>query len=112
LILDGKLNAIGVSSARRLPSLPDVPTLAESGIAGFESVGWFGLVAPAGTSADVIARLNDAFTKALKDPAVVEKIRTLGAEPAPTSPEQFGRFIQSESTKWGKLISEAGIKAN
>jgi tripartite-type tricarboxylate transporter receptor subunit TctC len=112
LILEGKLNAVGVSSTRRLPSLPDVPTLAESGIAGFESVGWFGLVAPSGTPADVISRLNEAFTKALKDPVVAEKIRTLGAEPAPTSPEQFGRFIQSESTKWGKLISEAGIKAN
>ncbi|MDA9424592.1 MULTISPECIES: Bug family tripartite tricarboxylate transporter substrate binding protein [Bradyrhizobium] len=112
LILDGKLNAIGVSSARRLASLPDVPTLAEGGVAGFESIGWFGLVAPAGTPADIVARLNEAFAKALKDPAVAEKIRTLGAEPAPTSPEQFGRFIQSESTKWGKLISEAGIKAN
>ncbi|MCP3404476.1 tripartite tricarboxylate transporter substrate binding protein [Bradyrhizobium sp. CCGB01] len=112
LILERKLNAIGVSSARRLASLPDVPTLAESGLAGFESVGWFGLVAPSGTPADIVARLNDAFVKALKDPAVVEKIRTLGAEPAPTSPEQFGRFIQSESTKWGKLIAEAGIKAN
>ena len=112
LILEGKLNAIGVSSARRLSSLPDVPTLAEGGIAGFESVGWFGLVAPAGTPADIVARLNEAFTKALKDPSVAEKIRTLGAEPAPMSPEQFGRFIQSESAKWGKLISEAGIKAN
>ena len=112
LILDGKLNAIGVSSARRSPSLPKVPTLAESGIAGFESVGWFGLVAPQGTPADIVARLNEAFVKALKDPAVAEKIRTLGAEPAPTPPEEFGRFIQSESTKWGKLISEAGIKAN
>jgi tripartite-type tricarboxylate transporter receptor subunit TctC len=112
LILDGKLNAIGVSSARRLSSLPNVPTLAESGIAGFESVGWFGLVAPAGTPPDIVARLNEAFVKALKDPAVAEKIRTLGAEPAPTSPEEFGHFIQSESTKWGKLISEAGIKAN
>ena len=112
LILDGKLNAIGVSSARRSPSLPKVPTLAESGIAGFESVGWFGLVAPSGTPPDIVARLNEAFVKALKDPSVAEKIRTLGAEPAPTSPEEFGRFIQSESTKWGKLISEAGIKAN
>ncbi|MGY8710774.1 tripartite tricarboxylate transporter substrate binding protein [Bradyrhizobium sp. 18BD] len=112
LILDGKLNAIGVSSARRVPSLPKVPTLAESGIAGFESVGWFGLVAPSGTPADIVARLNEAFVKALKDPSVAEKIRTFGAEPAPTSPEQFGNFIQSESTKWGKLINEAGIKAN
>lgn len=112
LILERKLNAIGVSSARRLASLPDVPTLAESGIAGFESVGWFGLVAPAGTPADIVARLNEAFVRALKDPSVAGKIGTLGAEPAPTSPEQFGRFIQSESAKWGKLISEAGIKAN
>ena len=111
-ILDGKLNAIGVSSARRAPSLPKVPTLAESGLAGFESVGWFGLVAPASTPPDIVARLNEAFVKALKDPSVAEKIRILGAEPAPTSPEEFGRFIQSESTKWGKLISEAGIKAN
>jgi tripartite-type tricarboxylate transporter receptor subunit TctC len=112
LILEGKLNAIGVSSTQRVPSLPAVPTLAESGIAGFESVGWFGLVAPAGTPAEIIARLNAAFTKALKDPSVVEKIQSLGAVPAPTSPEQFARFIASETAKWGKLVSEAGIKAN
>jgi tripartite-type tricarboxylate transporter receptor subunit TctC len=112
LIVEGKLNAIGVSSARRVPSLPDVPTLAEGGLPGFESVGWFGLVAPAGTPGEVIGRLNEAFVKALKDPAVAEKIRSLGAEPAPTSADEFARFIQSESAKWGKLVSEAGIKAN
>ena len=112
LILDGKLKAIGVSSARRLPSLPDVPTLAESGLAGFESVGWLGLVAPAGTPAEIVARLNEAFVKALKDPSVVEKIRTLGAEPAPMSPGQFARFIASESEKWSRLVKEAGIKGN
>ena len=89
-----------------------MPTLAEGGIAGFESVGWFGLVAPAGTPADIVARLNEAFTKALRDPSVIAKILPLGAAPAPTSPEQFARFIQSESEKWGKLVSEAGIKAN
>jgi tripartite-type tricarboxylate transporter receptor subunit TctC len=112
LILEGKLKAIGVSSAQRVPSLPAVPTLAESGIADFESVGWFGLVAPSGTPADIIARLNQAFVKALKDPSVVEKIGSLGAVPAPTSPEQFSRFIASETAKWGKLVSEAGIKGN
>lgn len=111
-ILEGRLKALGVSSARRVPSLPAVPTLAESGLADFESVGWFGLVAPAGTSADIIGRLNEAFVRALKDPSVIEKIRSLGAEPAPMSPESFAGFIQSESKKWGKLISEAGIKAN
>lgn len=112
LILEGKLKPIGVSAARRLPSLPDVPTLAETGVAGFESVGWFGLVAPAGTPPEIVARLNAAFVKALKDPSVVEKIRTLGAEPAPMSSEQFARFIASESEKWGRLVKEAGIKAN
>jgi tripartite-type tricarboxylate transporter receptor subunit TctC len=112
LILDGKLNAIGISSTRRVPALPSVPTLAESGLAGFEAVGWFGLVAPAGTPKDIVARLNEAFVKALKDPSVIEMLHSLGAVSAPTSPDEFARFIESESAKWGKLVSEAGIKAN
>ena len=110
LIRDGKLKALGVSSAKRVPFLPDVPPLAEQGLSGFESVGWFGIVAPAGTPPDVISKLNAAFVKALSDPAAIEKIRLLGAEPAPTSPDAFAKFIQSESAKWGKLIAEAGIK--
>ena len=89
-----------------------MPTLAESGLAGFEAVGWFGLVAPAGLPADIVARLNEAFVKALKDPSVIEKLHSLGAVSAPASPDEFARFIESESAKWGKLVSEAGIKAN
>src|SRR3954471_3375514 len=111
LILDGKLKALGVSAAKRVVFLPDVPTLAEQGLSGFESVGWFGIVAPAGTPPEIIGKLNAAFVKALSDPAAIEKIRVLGAEPAPTSPEAFAKFIQSESAKWGKLIAEAGIKS-
>ena len=111
LIREGKLKALGVSAARRVVFLPDVPPLAEQGLSGFESVGWFGIVAPAGTPSDVVAKLNAAFVKALSDPAAIEKIRVLGAEPAPTSPDAFAKFIQSESTKWGKLIAEAGIKS-
>jgi len=111
LINDGKLKALGVSAAKRVAFLPDVPTLAEQGLSAFESVGWFGVVAPAGTPPEIIAALNAAFVKALSDPAAIEKIRVLGAEPAPSSPEAFAKFIQSESTKWGKLIAEAGIKA-
>jgi tripartite-type tricarboxylate transporter receptor subunit TctC len=111
LINDGKLKALGVSAAKRVAFLPDVPTLAEQGLSAFESVGWFGVVAPAGTPPEIIATLNAAFVKALSDPAAIEKIRVLGAEPAPSSPEAFAKFIQSESTKWGKLIAEAGIKA-
>src|SRR5882757_2564474 len=93
LIRDGKLKALGVSAAKRVGFLPDVPTLAEQGLSGFESVGWFGLVAPAGTPPDIIAKLNAAFVKALSDPAAIEKIRVLGAEPAPSSPEAFAQFI-------------------
>ena len=105
LIGDGKLKALGVSAAKRVVFLPDVPTLAEQGLSGFEAVGWFGIVAP-----EIIGTLNAAFVKALSDPAAIEKIRVLGAEPAPTSPEAFAKFIQSESAKWGKLIAETGIK--
>jgi tripartite-type tricarboxylate transporter receptor subunit TctC len=111
LIRDGMLKAIGVSAAKRVSFLPDVPTLAELGLSDFESVGWFGLVAPAGTPPDIINRLNAAFVKALSDPAAAEKIRVLGAEPAPSSPERFAEFIRSESQKWGKLIVDAGIKS-
>lgn len=111
LIGDGKLKALGVSAATRVVFLPGVPTLAEQGLSDFESVGWFGVVAPAGTPPDIVNTLNAAFVKALSDPVAIEKIRTLGAEPKPSSAEAFAKFIQSESVKWGKLIADAGIKA-
>ena len=111
LIKEGKLKALGVSAAKRVVFLPDVPPLAEMGLGGFESVGWFGVVAPAGTPPDIIRRLNAAFVKALKDPAAIEKIRVLGAEPAPSSPEDFAKFIRAESTKWGELIAAIGLKS-
>jgi tripartite-type tricarboxylate transporter receptor subunit TctC len=109
LIREGQLKALGVSAAKRVAFLPEVPPLSEVGLSGFESVGWFGLVAPAGTPPEIIARLNAAFVKALNDPAAAEKIRLLGAEPAPSSAAAFAQFIQSESAKWGKLIADAGI---
>jgi len=111
LIKEGKLKALGVSAAKRVVFLPDVPPLSEMGLGGFESVGWFGVVAPAGTPPDIIRRLNAAFVKALKDPAAIEKIRVLGAEPAPSSPEDFAKFIRAESTKWGELIAAIGLKS-
>ena len=110
LIRDGKLKALGVSAASAC-FLPDVPPLAELGLRDFESVGWFGLVAPAGTPPDIIGKLNAAFVKALKDPAAAEKIRVLGAEPAPSSTGKICRVHRSESAKWGKLIADAGIKS-
>ncbi|RJF68743.1 Bug family tripartite tricarboxylate transporter substrate binding protein [Rhodopseudomonas palustris] len=110
LIRDGRLTALGVSAAKRVSFLPDVPSLAELGVKDFESVGWFGLVAPAATPPDILARLNAAFVKALRDPAAVEKIRTLGAEPSPTSAADFAAFIRAEHGKWGEVIKAAGIK--
>lgn len=112
LILDGKLTALGVSAAKRVGFLPDVPSLAELGVTDFESVGWFGLVAPAATPPEIVARLNAAFVKALRDPSAVEKIRTLGAEPSPTSSADFAAFIRSENSKWAAVIAAAGIKGD
>jgi tripartite-type tricarboxylate transporter receptor subunit TctC len=111
LIQEGKLKALGVSAAKRVAFLPDVPALSELGLTGFEAVGWFGLVAPAGTPPNIIKRLNAAFVLALDDSTAAEKIRVLGAEPAPSSPDRFAAFIRSESLKWGKLITDAGIKS-
>lgn len=111
LIRDGKLKALGVTAAKRVPFLPDVPSLSEAGIAGYESVGWFGVVAPAGTPQDIVGKLNAAFAKALRHPAVIEKIKSLGADTASSTPQAFSEFIRSESTKWGKVIADAGIKS-
>jgi tripartite-type tricarboxylate transporter receptor subunit TctC len=111
LIRESKLKALGISAAKRVSFLADVPTLAEVGLSGYESVGWFGLVAPAGTPLEIINRLNAAFVKALQDPAVVDKIKVLGADASSSTPEAFAGFIRSESDKWGKVVAEAGIKA-
>jgi len=103
----GLIAPIAVSSARRYQRLPDVPTFAEAGVPGFEATGWFGIVAPAGTPNDVIARINAAFVAALKDPAIVERIRALGSEPMPMAPDEFSRFIESEAKKWETVVAAA-----
>ena len=105
----GKLRALGVTGTKRTPSLPDVPTLAEAGVAGYEAVGWFGLMAPAGTPRDVVVLLNREANRILQLPDVKARLLDLGAEPAALSPEQFLGFIRSENAKWDKLIRERGI---
>jgi tripartite-type tricarboxylate transporter receptor subunit TctC len=105
LIREGKIKALGVSTRQRFPVLPEVPTVEEAGLAGFESMGWFGIEVAAGTPADVVAKLNAAFVAALKSPDVAERFRSVGVEPDPTTPEQFGAFIRSEIEKWGKLMA-------
>lgn len=106
----GKLTAFAVTSPQRLPQLPDVPTASEAGLSGYDSTGWFGVVAPAGTPAPVINRLNAEITAALNDPAIQASMRNLGVEPAPTRPEAFEAYIRSETQKWAKVIRQANIK--
>ena len=106
----GKLTAYAVTSPQRLPQLPDVPTAAEAGLPGYDSTGWFGVVAPAGTPASAIQKLNAEITAALKDQQIATSMRNLGVEPAPTTPEAFENYIRSETQKWSKVIREANIK--
>ncbi|MEO8202464.1 MAG: tripartite tricarboxylate transporter substrate binding protein [Betaproteobacteria bacterium] len=106
----GKLRAISVASPQRYAGLPDVPTLAEQGFRGAEAFAWFGLLTPAGTPADVIARLNAEVNAALKLPEVSDKLVGLGMTPVGGTPEQFGAFIRADIDKWTKLIRSRGIK--
>ena len=107
-----KIKTVAITSTRRFSRLPDIPTFAESGLPGFESTGWFGIVVPAGTPADVIAKLNSAFVTVLKDPDAVERIRALGAEPIPMTAAEFADFIKSEIEKWLQVVRAAGINPN
>ena len=104
------IKALAISSRRRFAALPNVPTFDESGLPGYESIGWFGFVAPAGTPGDIIGRLNRAIVAALEDTAVRDQIRVIGAEPMPGTPEEFGRFIRSEYEKWAKVVAQSGAK--
>lgn len=106
----GKLTAYAVTSPRRLPQLPEVPTLSESGLKGYDSTGWFGVVAPTGTPDAVVQRFNDALVLALKDPQIQQAMRGLGVEPQPDSPQAFGRYIQTESRKWAQVVQQGNIK--
>jgi len=108
----GKLKAFAVTSPKRLNNLPEVPTLAESGLTGYDSTGWFGLVAPAGTPAAIIQRLHTEFTAALNDEAIKTQMRQSGMEPVATSMEGFDAYIKSETQKWAKVIRQANIKLN
>lgn len=104
----GQIKALAISSAARFPRLKDVPTFAEQGLPGFESLGWFGIVAPAKTPPAVVAKLNAALVAELKEPAVVERIRALGAEPMPQTPEEFSAFILREIDRWTKVANASG----
>ena len=108
-IKGGRLRPLGVTSSKRSAVLPDLPTIAESGVPGFEFSTWFGLLAPAGTPKAVITRLNEATVAALKSPELRKRLQTAGMEPHPTTPAEFSALIRSEIAKWRKVIEDANI---
>jgi len=112
LIKGGKLKALAVTSGARAAALPDVPTLAESGLPGFEASSWFGLLAPTGTPSSVIAKLNGEIAKWLATPEAKEKLLAQGANAAGGTAEEFAQFIAAETAKWQKVVKESGAKVD
>lgn len=108
----GRLRALAVTSQARFSGAPDIPTLAEAGVDGYEVSNWFGIFAPAGTSKEIIALLNSEFGKAAFAPAVKERFQQLGATPVAPKPEEVAKLIKKESDQWSKVIKQVGIKLN
>ncbi|MEO7726133.1 MAG: tripartite tricarboxylate transporter substrate binding protein [Burkholderiales bacterium] len=108
----GKLRALGVTSLKRSPAAPEVPTIAESGYPGFEMAAWYGFLVPTGTPRDVIVKLNSATRAALMSPDVRERLVHEGSEPMGGTPEEFGTYITSEIAKWTAVVKAANIKAD
>lgn len=109
-VKSGRLRALATTGARRSSSLPDLPTVAEAGVPGYEAVQWYGLLAPAKTPKEIIAKLHEAMTGALQSASIKEKLASDGAEPVGSTPEEFARFLRSETEKWGKVVGSAGIQ--
>lgn len=106
----GKLRALAVTTAQRSSQLPELPTVAEAGVPGFEAAGWFGFAAPAGTPKDVVNKLNKEIVRILNLPDVKERLIAQGAEPVGDTPEEFAKYIRAEAAKWGKVIKALNLK--
>lgn len=109
-VKSGRLNALAVTNPRRSPIVPAVPTVAESGLPGFEALQWFGIFAPAGTSREIVARLNGEIVKILRLPDVRDRLSGLGADVVGNTPEQFAAFQKADTAKWARVVKESGAK--
>jgi tripartite-type tricarboxylate transporter receptor subunit TctC len=109
-VQSGELKALGVTDTKRSKFYPDVPTVAESGVPGYESVGWFGLLAPVNTPPEIVKQINEAIVAAMETQEFRDHLATLGAEPKPQTPEQFGRYINADVAKWSKLVKENDVQ--
>jgi tripartite-type tricarboxylate transporter receptor subunit TctC len=108
-VKSGALRALAVTGPTRMPIAPELPTVAESGVPGYEAAGWFGLAAPAGVPNDIVVQLNTEVNRILQSPEMKERLLELGAEPARTTPAEFLAFVRADNAKWAKLIREKGI---
>jgi tripartite-type tricarboxylate transporter receptor subunit TctC len=106
----GRLRPLAISTARRSVAAPDIPTLAELGIAGFDATAWFGFFAPAGTPSEIVKHLHEETVLSLQDPQVRERLLAVGSEPVGSSPAEFARFFRAEIEKWGKVVRSANVK--
>jgi tripartite-type tricarboxylate transporter receptor subunit TctC len=104
----GRLNALGVSTATRSPEMPEVPTIAEAGVPGYEATVWIGMLAPAGTPREIIARLNGEIGRLVRTEEMKKLLTPTGMQPDPDTPEQFGAFLKADYDKWGKVVRESG----
>jgi tripartite-type tricarboxylate transporter receptor subunit TctC len=106
----GRLKALAVTTAKRISVAPDVPTFVEAGLPGYEATGWFGVVMPAGTPPDIVGRMNAELVGALKRLEIRERVIAAGAEPSPSTPEEFGALIRSEIVKWAQVVKASGAR--
>jgi tripartite-type tricarboxylate transporter receptor subunit TctC len=108
----GKLRALAIVAPQRSSTLPEVPTVAEAGLADFEVTTWYGVLAPAGTSKIVVNRLNAELVRIMHSPELKERLAATGTDPLTSTPEEFGAYIKREIAKWGDVIRKAGVKAD
>ena len=111
IVREGKLRPLAVTSLRRSPNMPEYPTMAEAGIADFEAISWFGLLAPVGTPPAVIAKLHQAAVRIVSQPDMRENFGRIGLDVVGDPPDAFAEIIRSDTLKWAKVIMDAGIKA-
>jgi tripartite-type tricarboxylate transporter receptor subunit TctC len=107
----GRLRALAVSSAKRSAAVPELPTISEAGLPGYDATAWYGVLAPAGTAPEIVAKLNAEINKGIRQPDVAERLAAEGAEMVGGTPEEFGAFIKTETARWEKVVKAAGVKA-
>ena len=108
----GRIKALAVTSSKRSPATPDLPTIAESGVPGYEVINWYGVLTPAGTSKDIVSRLNSETNRIMNLPDVKERLAAQGAETLTSTPQEFGAFIKSETAKWAKVVKFSGARVD